>query len=77
MADLFSDALKQTPSLTVLVIVVWLFLRHLKERDAAIAEVFRQINDANHEARQESRAIIARNSEVIEKNTAAIARLSY
>ena len=68
MTDTFLEVLKQAPPLAVLVLVVYIFLRHLKDRDEQFAETVREINIENHTARTESRRVIENNSLVIEKS---------
>ena len=62
------EFLKSAPPLAVLVIVVWIFLRHLKDRDEQFAAVVRQINAENTQARTETNRVIQINSEVVSKN---------
>lgn len=76
MSEFFTEAAKQVPSLGVLVFVVHIFLKHLKEIAAANSESFRQINDANLEAREATRETLKHCADVIEKNTAAVARMN-
>ena len=69
MNDILEHALNQVPSLVVLVLVVWIFLKHLKERDAAYYAEMAKINSEGLEARLETRKVIEHNTAVIEKNT--------
>lgn len=73
--EFLTDAIKQVPGLAVLGFVVWIFLKHLKERDDAFSEVFRQINETNLEARIESHETIQRCTVVLEKNIETRAEL--
>lgn len=73
--EFLTEAIKQVPALGVLVFVVWIFLKHLKDRDIAFAEAFRQINEANLESRVETRAAMHRCADVLEKNIETRAEL--
>ncbi len=68
MIETLIEILKTAPPLVVLVAVVWVFLKHLKDRDEQFASVVRQINSENLEARLSSRSVIETNSEVLAKN---------
>ena len=68
MEEHLIEILKSSPPLLVLVVVVWIFLKHLKDRDEQFAAVVRQINAENIQARTETNRVIQINSEVVSKN---------
>lgn len=60
MEELLKVAITQVPALAVLAVVVMVFLKHIRASDAD-----------NLEARNHSRGVIEKNSEVVGRNTVA------
>lgn len=74
MDEVLVAAVREAPSLVVLMIVVRMFLSHLKERDEALKrrdtvmiDAMNKINLDNLDARQSSRSVISKDVAVIER----------
>ena len=66
MSDtLIKEALTQAPSLGVLVIVVWLFLRFMERSMQSLQSMMREMHTQHMEAREQSRLVISENSQVM------------
>lgn len=66
MEQILLKTAEQVPNLAVLTLIVWIFLRHIKEQSGSFHSIMTEIHDQAMTARERSR-------EVIEKNTAAVA----
>jgi len=76
MENLFVEALKQVPALSVLGFVVWMFLRHLEASRVIERDMFINIHKENLEARQATREALHENAQVTRANTEALVKLS-
>jgi hypothetical protein len=68
MDKIIEKTLEQSPMVGLLVLVVWMFLKHLRDQATEQRALFDQIHSENMEARRHSQ-------EVIEKNTQSNVRL--
>jgi len=68
MEDLLKEAIKQAPALTLMVIVVWMFIRHLAARDASMREGYKSIFNEHLDARKEAREVIQENTKALREN---------
>lgn len=72
MEKLLESAAVQAPGLVVLVILVIVFLKHMRERDVSIESMNRE----NLEARAHSRSVIEHNSEIVGHNSEICAQMT-
>jgi len=68
MEKILEGAIGQAPSLVVLVVVVVVFLKHLRDRDKEFSAVVREIAEREHDARKQSREVIAHCTNIIERS---------
>lgn len=70
------EAAKQIPALTVLIVLVWIFVRHIEGTNAAMRETVMEIHKENMEARVAQREVIKENTTAGKENTIAMTRLT-
>lgn len=71
METVWIEIIKQAPSMGVLVLLVWLFLKSMENRDAMI----RDLHLDHMKAREDSRTTIADNTKAMINNSTALANL--
>lgn len=76
MEQTLIEAAKQVPSLAVLSVIVWLFIRHIEAAGKAWRDTVIDIHRENLEARTASRDTIKENTLAGIQNTKAIADLT-
>lgn len=83
METLFEKAIEQVPNLAVLSLIVWLFLKHLREQNAESASRHAEqaaalvsLNKENLEASRHARQVIEENTRAAAANTNALNNMS-
>lgn len=67
---------KQVPALAVLVVVVWVFVRHIEKTQEHNRDTWREMQSENINARAESREVIRENTISAKQNTQAVNELT-
>lgn len=68
MDDLLKEAAKQAPALALMVVVVWMFIKHLASRDASMRDGYKTMFNEHLDARNESREVIQENTKALREN---------
>jgi hypothetical protein len=74
MEKILTDALTQAPSLVVLVIVVYIFIKHLQWRDNMLKEEFRCIHEEHLDARNQMRVVLSNHESAMRELATAVIR---
>lgn len=80
--------LEQSPAGAIVIVVILIFMRYLKDRDRAnrdyhreqretLVKTFKQFHDEHIDARSESRDAVHRNTSALETNVSATNRNSF
>jgi len=81
MDQFWLEAAKQIPSLVVLVTLVILFLKHLKDISDNFSETLKAIGDACHmhqvEVSEEANEVIKKNTAAFDRNTEALGKTIF
>ena len=67
MESILAEAAKQVPALSLMVVVIWLFMRHLAERDRESRETYKELISEHIDARAQSRIVIQHNTEAMQQ----------
>lgn len=70
-SSIIGDVIRQSPTLAILVIVIWLVLKFLGQQNTFLTSMHKE----HLEAREISRTAIRDNTKTMEDNTSAVARL--
>lgn len=65
-------ALAQTPAILALLLIVWMFGKHLTKKDQVFTESLKEMHQDNIIAREQSRMVIERNTIEATNNTNAL-----
>ena len=76
MENLFTESAKQVPALTLMVVVIWIFMKHLAERDREARQTYKELINEHIDARHQSRTVIQHNTDALQQNAEARAELS-
>lgn len=76
MENTLLEAAKQIPALSVLVVLVWLFVKHIEYANSAMRETIMEIHRENMEARITQREVIKENTTAGKENTIAMTKLT-
>lgn len=76
MEKILENAIVQAPGLVVLVVLVWVFLKHISERDKSYLNAMKDLHHEHIAAREQSQAVVKENTEVLQHNTIAVNNLS-
>ena len=76
MENTLLEAAKQIPALTVLIVLVWIFVKHIEAANAAMRETVMEIHKENMEARITQREVIRENTHAGKENTVAMTKLT-
>lgn len=76
MENTLLEAAKQVPSLAVLSVIVWLFIRHIESASASWRATVMDIHRENIEARSAQRETVKENTATAKENTDAMADLT-
>lgn len=75
MSEVLKQAAQQTPSLVVLVVVVWMFLRFMDQISARFASEMSALHKDHLDAREQARLALISNSEALSELTKVVAVL--
>lgn len=76
MEEKLINALAQTPAILALLLIVWMFGKHLARKDVMFAESMREMHQDNITAREQSRMVIERNTVEATHNTNAVREMT-
>lgn len=76
MENILLETAKQIPALSVLIVLVWIFVKHIENANAATRETIMEIHKENMEARSAQRETIRENTAAGKDNTIAMTKLT-
>ena len=71
MEDLLKELVKNAPWAAVVLLIVVLFMKHLKNRDEELAKKFQAFHDEHIYARSQTTDAVQRNTNMLETNVSA------
>lgn len=72
MEEMIKNALAHSPEMAALLVIVWMFLKHLKCRERSYTAAQSALYEESLEARKHSREVIEKNTEAVGHNNAAL-----
>lgn len=76
MEEKIVSSLAQTPAILALLIIVWMFGKHLAKKDSTFTDSMKELHHDSVQAREQSRLVIERNTVEATNNTNALREMT-